>query len=347
MYEEQKPAFIKELVATLTLNPKGVKMLKTMCSIIMVVVSRGRRITGVKYNPAYLKECLKDHSKFNMLEIMSSREFDRDIFALVIRLFRWYDLETKLVFLDFYRQLIEESCHGHNIEDFMTFQNKKFLDNLRDLHLSRQEYYILSIVQQAVFQSEEPQIRNFAERIVASTIKCYFNTSLQMDVDGVLYEEEVSMLRTIKKLLVILEPLEDSLLSVINEVLRYVQEVVNWVWSYVLHDTNRTNLNLKLILFLQVLEELIMKKFASTSPNRNGDVAILHCEKFYEMMARLMIVFDDIKMLYFDYPSPLVVDTNKRNTIVTGMIRQKETIVARDIIFLSGGPLRIFTSLLL
>jgi hypothetical protein len=73
------------------------------------------------------------------------------------------------------------------------------------------------------------------------------------------------MLRTVKKLLVILEPLENSLLSVINEVLKYVQDVVNWVWSYVLHDTNRTNLNLKLILFLQVIEELVMKKLAASS----------------------------------------------------------------------------------
>ena len=73
------------------------------------------------------------------------------------------------------------------------------------------------------------------------------------------------MLRIIKKLLVMLEPLEDSLLSVINEVLRYVQEVVNWVWSYVLHDTNRTNLNLKLILFLQLIEEIVMKKMANTA----------------------------------------------------------------------------------
>lgn len=168
-----------------------------------------------------------------------------------------------------------------------------------------------------------------------------------MDIDGVLYNEELAMLRIIKKLLVMLEPLEDSLLSVINEVLRYVQEVVNWVWSYVLHDTNRTNLNLKLILFLQMMEELVMKKLGNTASNRNGEVAILRCEGFYEMMARLLIIFDDIKMMYFDYPSPTVVDTNKRNTIVTGMIRQKETLVARDITFLMGGPLRIFTSLLL
>jgi hypothetical protein len=108
---------------------------------------------------------------------------------------------------------------------------------------------------------------------------------------------------------------------VINEVLRYVQEVVNWVWSYVLHDTNRTNLNLKLTLYLQTIEEIVMKKLANTASNRNGEISLLRCEGFYEMMARLLIIFDDIRMMYFDYPSPTVVDTNKRNTIVTGMIR--------------------------
>ncbi len=41
-----------------------------------------------------------------MLEVMRSKEFDKDIFGLAIRLFKWYDLETKLVFLDFYRQVI-------------------------------------------------------------------------------------------------------------------------------------------------------------------------------------------------------------------------------------------------
>ena len=89
---------------------------------------------------------MKDKSRLNMLEVMASRDFDRDIFALAIRLFKWYSLETKLVFLDFYRQLIEESCNGHIIEDFKSFQNKKFLEYLRDIHLGKQEQYILSIV---------------------------------------------------------------------------------------------------------------------------------------------------------------------------------------------------------
>lgn len=43
-----------------------------------------------------------------------------------------------------------------------------------------------------------------------------------MEIEGTLYNEELDMLKTIKKLLVMLEPLEDSLLSVINEVMRYV-----------------------------------------------------------------------------------------------------------------------------
>jgi hypothetical protein len=64
-----------------------------------------------------------------------------------------------------------------------------------------------------------------------------------------------------------MDPYEDTLLTVINDVLRYVQEVVNWVWSYVLHDSNRTNLNLKLILFLQLIEEIIMKKLALQNGN--------------------------------------------------------------------------------
>lgn len=81
-----------------------------------------------------------------------------------------------------------------------------------------------------------------------------------MDIDGVIYEEEMKYLKAVKKLLIQLENHDSSLLTVICHVLKYVQEVVNWVWSYVLHDTNRTNLNLKLLLFLQLIEEIFMKK---------------------------------------------------------------------------------------
>jgi hypothetical protein len=83
-------------------------------------------------------------------------------------------------------------------------------------------------------------------------------------VDGVLYSEEEKFLKTVKKLVLILEHTEESLLNVINDVLSYVQGVVNQVWSYALHDTNRTNLNLKLILFLQLIEEIVIKRLSST-----------------------------------------------------------------------------------
>ncbi len=79
----------------------------------------------------------------------------------------------------------------------------------------------------------------------------------------------------------------------------------------------------------------------------SSSLTLLHNESFYQCLARLLIIFEDINMLYFDFPNPIVVDTNKRNTVVTCMIRQKETIVARDISFMSGGPLRVFLSMLL
>ena len=141
-----------------------------------------------------------------------------------------------------------------------------------------------------------------------------------MDIEGALYDEEINFLKTIKKLFLILEPFEDSLLSVINDVLRYVQEVVNWVWSYVLHDSNRTNLNLKLILFLQVIEEITMKKLAL-----QDGANILQNEMLYEMISRLIVIFEHTKIIYFDHPNPQVIECNRRNTVVPGMLKHKET----------------------
>ena len=110
-YEEEKPQFIANLFKLLSANPKNVRMQKTVISLIISAITRYQKLqhpSGIKmkYNPQFLKECLKDKQKNNMLEVMRSKEFDKDIFGLAIRLFKWYDLETKLVFLDFYRQVI-------------------------------------------------------------------------------------------------------------------------------------------------------------------------------------------------------------------------------------------------
>jgi hypothetical protein len=110
-YEEEKPAFIANLYKFLSGNPRGIRMQKTVISLIISAINKSQRLihpsgAKLKYSPQYLKECLKDRKNNNMLEVMRSKEFDKDIFGLTIRLFKWFDLETKLVFLDFYRQVI-------------------------------------------------------------------------------------------------------------------------------------------------------------------------------------------------------------------------------------------------
>lgn len=165
-----------------------------------------------------------------------------------------------------------------------------------------------------------------------------------MEIDAVIYEvEQIFFLKTVKNLLNLLEPHSSSLFNVITEVLIYVQELVNWVWSYVLHDTNRTNLNLKLLLFMQLLEEIFMRKIFHSSRGKDA----LECEKFYETLARLMIIFEDTKMLYFDQPNPNIIDTNKNSSNVTGILRNHEPAPPKELSFLYGGPLRVFLSIFL
>lgn len=44
------------------------------------------------------------------------------------------------------------------------------------------------------------------------------------------------------------------------------------------------------------------------------------------MIARLMIIFEDTKILYFDYPNLSIIEPSKiSTTMVTGIIRTKET----------------------
>jgi hypothetical protein len=127
-FTEDKTAFISHLFKILSENPRAIRMQKTVISLIITAITKKQKLihpngSQLKYNPVYLKECLKDRTKNNILDIMKSRDFDRDIFGLTIKLFKWYDLDTKLVFLEFYRQVIEEGCLGHNISDFATFKD--------------------------------------------------------------------------------------------------------------------------------------------------------------------------------------------------------------------------------
>jgi len=46
---------------------------------------------------------MKDRINNNVLEIIQSAEFEADLFGLTIKLYKWYDFSTKLVFLEFFR----------------------------------------------------------------------------------------------------------------------------------------------------------------------------------------------------------------------------------------------------
>ena len=100
----------------------------------------------------------------------------------------------------------------------------------------------------------------YAEIIIISVLKCFVDTSLESNADGCITDEEKRFIRLIKQLLFILDKYNLSQLKIINEFLKYTKEVVNWVWSFHLHDSNRTNLNLKLLLFLQIMEDAVIRK---------------------------------------------------------------------------------------
>lgn len=119
---------------------------------------------------------MKDRTNNNVLEIIQSAEFEADLFGLTIKLYKWYDFSTKLVFLEFFRQLIEEGC-AHNIEDFNTIHDKKFLEFMRVIQEGITEMYILNVIQVSM-KTNDTQIVHFTERLAASMIKIFFNTSL-------------------------------------------------------------------------------------------------------------------------------------------------------------------------
>lgn len=71
-------------------------------------------------------------------------------------MFKWYDIQTKLVLLEFYRDLIEEGSLTSSIEDYSSFSSKNFLGLMKDLtkEKSNQETYILNLLAAALKAKE-------------------------------------------------------------------------------------------------------------------------------------------------------------------------------------------------
>lgn len=70
-----------------------------------------------KFSPRIFLECVRDRSNNNILKAMSSADFDSDLFCLTIKLFKWYNVDTKLLLLSFFKVLIEEA-DLNNPDDF-------------------------------------------------------------------------------------------------------------------------------------------------------------------------------------------------------------------------------------
>ena len=84
-------------------------------------------------------------------------DFDHDLFGITIKLFRWYDSDTKKSYLEYFKHLIEEQCMSHNIEEIETFKDINFLERIRILLDTQLETYLLNIIALSL-KSQDPEI---------------------------------------------------------------------------------------------------------------------------------------------------------------------------------------------
>ena len=78
-------------------------------------------------------------------------------------------------------------------------------------------------------------------------------------------------------------------------------------------------------------------------------------EQFYQILARLLILFDERQIMYFDQPSPNILEGERQSIslnldgseVENVRIDSKDPIRGRDSEFILGGPLRILLSFLL
>lgn len=81
-------------------NPRGLQLPKTLCTFLFLIFDVNNK--KHKYTPRYLTEFVK--SSTNCLQIINQHEkFDKDLFDHTLKLFPWYDLQTKLVLIDFFK----------------------------------------------------------------------------------------------------------------------------------------------------------------------------------------------------------------------------------------------------
>lgn len=212
-------------------------MKKTITSLIVCSLERRMRIRVRshqadldKYTPEGFLQCVSDRVQNPVLETMCHQSFDVDLFSIAINLFRWYDSESKLLLLRYFQALIEEP----DFSEPESFREKPFLDVIRFMkNRNNLEFYYLSIVEWAMRsdQIEESEIVRAGEELAIALISAFFYAALADQEDELLRDRDLSYLKMVKKLIILLLRYETSVMIVIDEVLMNVQEVVNVVWT--------------------------------------------------------------------------------------------------------------------
>lgn len=212
-------------------------MKRTISSIILCALERRMRIKGRstqtdldKYTPEGFLHCVSDRAQNPVLETMCHQAFDTDLFNIAINLFRWYDSDSKLLLLKFFRTLIEEP----DFSEPESFRDKRFLDILKFMRKKGTlEFYYLSIVEWAMRSDhiEEVEVVKAGEELAVALISAFFYTVLGELEDEHLKERDLNYLNMIKKLIIVLLRYQNALMLVLDEALMNIQEVVNAVWT--------------------------------------------------------------------------------------------------------------------
>ncbi|CDW75265.1 beach domain-containing protein [Stylonychia lemnae] len=344
--QDDRNMFINRTFDQIKKNKEPMPMQKTVCTLLMISFEQAFRDMQknqgsphkiqIRYNPQSLIEIAKHR---NFIDLINSKYFDKDIFNKVKELFYLFDFNTKSLFLNFFKQIID--VH----DEISETGQMKFMMNILKL-----ETNIKTIVEMTL-KTEDQSIIDFSERIVSSVIKSYFDSSLDiqhLDQMNTHYsDEEKQYLKFIKMLMWSLDHKNFSQLVIINDALRHAQDVSLIIDDVKYNETNKVNFNIKLISILQMVEEIIFRK-------SKQDRLFLD-EQFYQILARLLILFDERQIMYFDQPSPNILESERQSIslnlegseVENIRLDSKDTIKARDFEFILGGPLRIILSFLL
>eukprot|EP00347_Sterkiella_histriomuscorum_P012473 403368442 len=358
-------------------------MQKTLCTMLLSSYERAYSKTRkFKYGPQSLIEFAK---KQKMLELMDHPDFDKYLFQKVRDLFKLFDFDTQSLYLDFLKQSLDLSeINGTNIFSMsdkikQLKAEQKLEDTKRMKFIMYQEQAIKQILSLTLTTNDKSLI-NFSERIVSSVCKAFLeqcNMVLTFSENKGVYliegdekdiyfsKEDTRYLLLMRQLLWMFDRHWQSQIIILNDVFMRAQEIMIWMSNQPnMQDLNQVNFNLKIIILVQIVEDIIFRKSLEEKEQ------MLRGASFIQAIAKLMVVLDERKLLYFDYPFSSILESDeqiaqdkikeneqkKKEEFTAGARKvdqdEKTRLTSKErlgltIQFVEGGPLRIVLSILL